>query len=227
MRCTIISLIILLYSSPGFAQISKQPLSKDHIESYIERYVKAINTNDLEIYKASMHPDFLACSNRKNKDYYNNIFHKTLNLHISENFKLKFFKLTEDTIKNEMVVAQALGVPYPTAPTHMFQIDFIDNNISYTITRKLRKEGEEYYEVTGCPTDEMVKKFRFKNKEDKKFKKRAKRLFKKIEDPLRKELVNLIAQGQQMSAWKRYSEETGESQAMAQIVITMIENNDK
>ncbi|UCD89057.1 MAG: hypothetical protein JSW04_11515 [Desulfobacterales bacterium] len=198
-------------------------LSKEQ-QGYVTRYVEAINADDLSKLKVLMHSSYLNCINSTNQDYFDTMFQKSLKYDIPQDYTVSIEPLADESVAKEMAGFKQWGLPYPSRPTHQLQIDFNKSEYSsVAIVRKLILEDGKYYEISGCPTREMVKKFRKMNIKKEKERKRAEGLFRKLKDPLLSELTQLLKEGRKIDAWKRYSEVTGESLATAKAVLSHIQ----
>jgi hypothetical protein len=194
---------------------------------YLERYVDAVNNDHLEKLKSLSHPKFLKCITTENSDYYNDLFRRSLQRHIPKNYKVLMEKLIAESVERDYEGAKKRGLPYPARPTHQLQIDYSKSEYSFvTIVRKLILENGQYYEVSGCPTDDML--IRYRNLKIKKEadQKKAKALFEKLEGSLLDDLKSLLQEGRKIDAWKRYSQGTGESLATAKAVLSHIKLDD-
>ena len=225
----IFSLVFLLWVN-SFASGSLKDLTPAQ-KNYVARYVQAINSKNKQQLKELMHPSYLNCMNNSNQDYYEDIIQRTLKYNIPDNYEVSVEVLSGDAIiKEEDAILKGVegakqgDLSYPIKPTHQLQIDFSTGKYSSTtIVRKLVQEGDNFYEVSVCPSMAMIEKFR-----EMKIKKaaeqlRAKKLFQELKDPLLSELTKLIKEGKKIDAWKKYSEVTGEILATAKEVLSYIE----
>lgn|GEM_PF-4585036 len=223
---TVFGLMILVCISSLNIVLANENLNNFSIEQkeYVLRYVEAVNSADIEKLKSLSHSSYLRCINSKNQDFFEDLFQKSLNRVIPKDYDVSIELLSDESVAKEMEGAKKLGLPYPIRPTHQLQIDYKKSEYSFvTIIRKLTFEAEKYYETSGCPTVEMVEKFREMRTRKEKSRKRAETLFHKLEDPLLSELTQLLKGGQKIAAWKRYSEVTGESLGTAKEVLSHIQ----
>ena len=190
-------------------------------KDFVTRYIQSINSKNENQLKELMHSSFVNCLNESNKDYFSDLFQRTLKYAIPDHYEVSIETLTDDAVVKEMEGAKQLGLPYPVQPTHQLQIDFNKSKYSsVTIVRKLVQEGNQFYEVSGCPTKEMIEKFReVRIKKDEELL-RSRKLFEGLKDPLLSELTKLLKEGRKIEAWKKYSEATGESLATAKEVLS-------
>lgn len=218
--------IFMFLSVDSFASENLENLTPTQ-KNYIMRYVEAVNLKDENQLKALMNPGYLNCMNDSNKDYFEDVFQRSLKYDIPEGYKASIVPLLEEDVLKEVEGAKQRGLSYPVNPTHQLQLDFNKGEYSsVTIIRKLTQEGDFLYEVSGCPSTQAVAKFReVKIKKDAEHL-RAKQLFQELKDPFLSELMSLFKEGREIDAWKKYSEATGETLATAKEVLSYLEVNE-
>lgn len=224
-KITVIALILLGCISSLNNVLANENLNNlsDEQKDYVIRYVEAVNSDDLSKLKILMHSSYLECINSTNQDYYDNVFQKSLKYDIPKDYNVSIELLSDESVAKEVEGLKQWGLPYPIRPTHQLQIDFETEYSSVTIVRKLILEDGKYYEIAGCPTQEMLEKFREMNTKKEEDLKRAEGLFRKLEESLLSELTQLLKEGRKIDAWKKYSEVTGESLATAKEVLSHIQ----
>lgn len=222
-RLCLLGFMGVLASTSVLAAVRINDLPIDQ-KDYVNRYIDAINSNDIEKLKKLSHSSYLSCINSTNQDYYDHVFQRSLRHEIPKVFDISITLLSEESVATEIEGARKIGLPYPIRPTHQLQIDYNKSEYSsVTIVRKLTVEAGNIYETSGCPTPVMVKRFREMRIKKEERRKQAERLFQKLEEPLLSELRQLLKDGQKIAAWKRYSEVTGESLATAKEVLSHIQ----
>lgn len=215
---------IFLFIFLSFSEASSLNKLTSIQKNYVLNYIQSVNSNDLKSLKELTHKSYLNCITSENMDYYDTLFQKTLSRTISKDFKVNIEVLTNEKREKEFNGAQKRGIPYPIKPTHILQIDYSKGEYSYvTIIRNLVFENNKYYEISGCPNDKMIKKYReiiIKNAQNRK---KARKLFLELKEPFLSELTLLLKDGQKIKAWKKYSEVTGETLSMSKDVLSYIE----
>lgn len=215
---------LLFVSSLSVAQAEdSDPVLSSEQQHYINQYIAAINSDSAEDLTTLMHPAYRQCMTPESQDFYDDLLQKSLKRTIPEDYKVVFEKSVAVDIEKEMTGAEQRGFPYPVAPTHQLQIDYSTGEYAFTtIVRKLVLEQGRYYEVSGCPTPELLVRYRELQLKKAQEQKRAEQLFAQLQSPLLDELKQLLQQGQKIQAWKRYSAETGESLGTAKAVLSQI-----
>jgi hypothetical protein len=192
-------------------------------EQFIREYVTAVNAKDVLELKKLIHPKCLACINDENRDFYEDYFSDEIEEPIPDSYKIVGVELID---KDEpLMMSDAFS--YPVRPTHWVQIDFEKGRYDSTsILRQIIKDGDNWFMVVPCPTQEAVEQFRKAKIAKERQKKRAKALFQELKHPLLSELKGLLKKGEKIKAWKRYSAETGESISMAKEVVSFIHSTE-
>jgi len=192
-------------------------------DDFIKHYVEAVNLSSLDHLTKLMHPLYLKCIDASSRDYYDNLFTTSIVRSIPKDYKVVFEELTAESVLQDTEGAQKRGLPYPIHPTHQMQIDYSKSEYSFvTIVRKLTLDKGQYYGVSGCPTPEMLNRFRELKVKKEESHKQSKVLFNQLDSKLLIELTSLMKQGQKIQAWKLYSKETGESLSTAKEVLSNI-----
>ncbi len=219
--------LTLLTTLPVYSQepqSSGKPTITSEQSAYVENYIDAVNSNNKTALTRQTHPKYLACITPDNHDYYDDLYQNALKRTIPANAKVSFEALTIDAVTKETNGAAKIGLPYPVHPSHQMQIDYSRSEYDFvSIIRKLVLEDGKYFEVSGCPSPQILERYRQLKIKKEKDRIEAAALFKKLRGPLLLELTELLQQGQKIAAWKRYSQETGTSIATAKAVLEHIQ----
>ena len=209
-------------SSNVYGDGSSDSLTAEQIQ-FITSYVSAVNSNDLERLKKLIHPRYLDCINDSNRDYYDALFTRSIERSIPINHEVTFETLSVEEVLADMEASQKQGFTYPVRPTHQVQIDYAKSEYSFvTVSRKLSLHKGRYYEVSGCPAQKMIDRFREARVRKEESRKRSKVLFNELKGDILMELTVLMKQGKKIQAWKLYSEKTGESIGTAKDVLSNV-----
>jgi hypothetical protein len=174
--------------------------------AFVERYVAALRSQDSADLRILHHPASLACSNPQNRDYYDFMFAKELRhgAGLRGGYTLTRF----EPVDADTATALEMGglIPNPVQPTHQFQIDtpFDNKNHSLTILRMAAEHAGTWFIVLGCPTDKAIGLFRERRAEGERQQARARQLAGDLQEPLRSEIKDLLAQNRRIDAVKRY-----------------------
>ena len=191
------------------------PLTPD-VKSFAAQYVAAINAKDSAKLWSYLAPESRACVTPENRDVYNTLFAVQMEETIPRGYMLNLTPVNENNAK-----AMA-GQPYfPVKPEHQLQIDYQIGNDSYGIVLFLVRENGRLYAAQPCATAKFIAEFRAGAPDREKFKQTAAQ----IQDPLRAQLLALIAQHDTAAANSRYKEATSSDYHTAVLVINALKES--
>ncbi len=194
-------------------------------KEYFDKYVEAVNSSNQSAFEKLLHPSFFSCLNDANQTFFADRFKKDLERHIPEEHKLNLEAMEPGAIQREVRGAEAFGLPYTVPPTHTMTIDYNKSEYSFvTIQRKLSLQDGTFYEVTSCPSAEILERHaQLKIKKEKR-RLEALKLFEELKqnNSLYEKLSDLMHKGQKIQAYKLYSAETGQDIAMAKEVLELV-----
>jgi hypothetical protein len=186
-----------------------QPVTPD-IKAFAAQYVAAINAKDSAKLWSYLTPESRACVTTENKDVYATLFAVQMEETIPRDYLLNLTPVNQNNAK-----AMADRQYFPVKPEHQLQIDYQLGNDSYGIVLFLVRENGHWLAAQPCATDKFIAEFRTDAPEREKFKQTAAQ----IKDPLRGQLLALIAQHDTAAANSRYKEATGSDYHTAVLVI--------
>ncbi|MEW5978702.1 MAG: hypothetical protein AB1898_23130 [Acidobacteriota bacterium] len=190
--------------------------------AFVNRYVEALRERDFEKHKGMVHPACRACYTPDNEDFYRDMFHRRLwpdHWPAPGEVRATIQELPSE--KPEPGTALRSNCP---DPTHVIQLDFSSGPFkSATVLVNVAAERGSWFEVPGCPTAEILQKFRAKRKQQDAETARAETLFSTLNDPLLGKLKALLKEGRKVSAITRYRDVSGEDLSMAKRVVELLE----
>lgn len=133
--------------------------SKPNLDSeqrlFVENFIDAINTKNINKLKSLTHPECLAYITEENKEFYD--FSRWFKRNIPNNYKV-FIK----EYKPEDILPFTEQFTYPVRPTHMIQIDYnIKENSGAAIMLQVAKQGNgKYLQIIPNPKPETIIKSR-------------------------------------------------------------------
>lgn len=161
----VLAIAILTLPLSLFASEDKQTPT-DAQRAFVEEYVKAINEKDESQLKQLMHPESRKCLNSLNEVYYHDQFQALFFFNIPENYVAEIKELSDTDkayFKQQNQIGPKIGYHYPVNWTHRLDISYYtDSTLAHGrgFIRFLVKEGDNFYEVYGCPTSEFVAEYR-------------------------------------------------------------------
>jgi hypothetical protein len=191
-----------LFSGSARAQIpGSQPVPPD-MKSFAAKYVAAINARDSAKLWSYLAPETRACVTPQNKDYYDAIFGSQMDDTIPPDYMLELVPVNENNVK-----AMAELASFPVKPEHQLQIDYQHGNDGGSIILYLVRQNGRWFADQPCSTEKAIADFRAGAPDRAHYKDLASQ----IKDPLRSELLKLIASGDTPTAIDKYKSATNSS----------------
>jgi hypothetical protein len=192
-----------------------QPVTPD-IKAFAAQYVAAINAKDSAKLWSYLTPESRACVTPENKDVYNTLFGVQVEETIPRDYMLNLTPVNENNVK-----AMADQQYFPVKPEHQLQIDYQLGNDSYGVILFLVKQNGHWLAAQPCATQKFIDEFRADAPERAKFKQTAA----EIKDPLRSELLALIAKHDTAAANSRYKAATNSDYHTAVLVVNALKDS--
>jgi len=190
----------------------------------VEDYVAAIRSQDLAALRHLIHPASLACINDENREYFDFVLAKELQLRSDLAGDFRITRI--DPVADGSFTAEGLPgiLSYPVKPSYEFQID-VDRSAynSLTLMRPLALHDGRWHVLLTCPSEKGLAFFRENRKRGEEQRARAEQLASQLSEPVRSEIRALLAQGQRIPAVNRYRETTGVDLTTAKLVIDVLD----
>lgn len=208
-----------MFPLAGLARGADAPIQDGH-RRFAADYVAAVNSKDAARLRRLVHPASLACITDLNRDFFDEMFARDTRRSLAGPYRV--VEVTALTSDAAPLLPPDLGA-YPVAPTHRIQIDVqTGRTSSVTVIRELRVQDAAWLMVVPCPTAKGLEAFRATKRTTAERQDRAAVLVADLREPLRSELMGLIAEGRRVEAMKRYSSASGEDLAMARRVVDLL-----
>ena len=191
------------------------PIPAD-VKAFAVHYVAAINAKDTAKLWSYLAPESRACVTPQNKDVYDILFASQMDDKIPPDYHLMFTAVNESNAK-----AMADRQHFPVAPEHQLQIDFQLGNDSNSIILWIVHQNGRVYADQPCATDLTIKEFR----DDAPDRAHYKEVAGQIQDPLRAQLLKLIADHDTSSAITKYRDATGADTRTAMLVLNALKQS--
>ncbi len=194
--------------------------------AFVERYVAALQAQDLAVLKGLYDPAVLRCIAPDNQDYFDFIFAQEIRrgAQLRGGYTLTRFSPAD---ADSVAFSEMGGMsPNPVAPTHEFQIDtpLDSNNHSLMIQRMAVAHDGSWFMVLGCPTAKAVEFFRQRQAEGEQQRARAKQLANELQEPLLSEIKTLLASKRRIEAIKRFQSSANTDLTMATRVVEVLDD---
>ena len=197
------------------AQAPGTPLVPDDVRSFAADYVAAINAKDSAKLWSFLTPETRSCVNPANKDVYDALFNIQFDDTIPPNYILTVSPVSEAKLK-----AFAESQYFPVAPEHELQIDYQVGDDGGGLILWLVHEKGRLYADQPCATEEFIVRYR----DQAAARAHYKQLAAEIQDPLRAELLALLAQHNRSAAITRYKSAASSDMRTAMLVISALKN---
>jgi hypothetical protein len=189
-------------------------------KKFVDSYLAAVKSPDIERYKRLLHPATRACMNAQTSDYFQDIFKRRVNRVVTS----PKFSVQDVPAKFGMFdYMEAHDFHYDVKPTLAFNMDLVstgDNQESITAFAALDKGT--WYEVLPCPTAKAMAALQKNRGSNDPEMLKARVRVEMLKDPLRGEMLADIKQGHRASAAKRYSDANHVDLKMASRVVDIL-----
>ncbi len=185
------------------------PLTPE-IKSFGAKYVAALNAKDSTKLWSYLAPETRACVTPENKDYYDAIFGSQMDDTIPSDYKLELLPVNEDNVKAMSDLAY-----FPVKPVHQLQIDYQTGNSGGSIILYLVRENGRWFAGQPCSKPAAIQQYRDGAADRARFKDLASQ----IKDPLRSELLKLLAAGDTPTAIDKYKSATNSDMRTSMLVL--------
>jgi len=159
------------------------------------KVVDAMYVKDAAKLKQLIAPSTLKCIG-KNEDFLNDRIRKQFALPISRTYRLTITKLPPN------VMNPTKYATYPMPPTHLMGIEFQTQNGNATVNQTIGEEDGKWYEAQPCPTELGMQRFAKLQHMRAETRARAKAAMARVQEPLKSQLMTLIAKRDTVDAWK-------------------------
>jgi hypothetical protein len=207
--------LLIVFAAPHVthAQTPATPLVPDDVRSFAADYVAAINATDSAKLWSFLTPETRSCVNPTNKDVYDALFNIQFDDTIPPNYILTLSAVSEAKLK-----AFAESQYFPIAPEHQLQIDYQNGDDGGALILWLVHEKGRLYADQPCATEEFIVRYRDQSAARAHYKQVAA----EIQEPLRAELLALLAQHNRSAAITRYKSATSSDMRTAMLVISAL-----
>ncbi len=185
------------------------PVSPE-VKAFAARYVAAINAKDSAKLWSYLAPETRACVTPENKDFYDAIFGSQMEDTIPPNYLLELLPVNEGNVKAVSGLAY-----FPVKPEHQLQIDYQTGNDGGSIILYLVRQNGRWFADQPCSTEKAIADFRAGAPDRAHYKDLAAQ----ITDPLRSQLLKLLAAGDTPTAIDKYKSATNSDTRTAMLVL--------
>jgi|SRR5208282_5189707 len=186
-------------ATPG--RVSVQPTEAETAtpqqRKFARKLVDAVYAKDLAAMKQLIAPSALKCLGKDKEQFLDERIKRQFDLPISKNYHLTVTKLPPNVMKATKYAT------YPMPATHLMGIEFpTQGGLTATVNQTIGQENGQWYEAQPCPTELGMERFAKIQQMQAAGRARAKAAMARVQEPLKSQLLALIAKRDNADAWK-------------------------
>jgi|SRR5208282_835714 len=160
------------------------------------KLVEAVHSRDLAAMKRLIPPSVLKCIGKDKEEFLDDRIKKQFGLPIDKNYRLTVTKL-------DIGLNPSKYATYPMCPTHLMGMEFAtQDGGTVTVNQMIGQENGKWYEVQPCPTELGMQRFAKLQQSRAAGRERAKAATAQVKEPLKSQLLALVAKRDDADAWK-------------------------
>lgn len=160
------------------------------------KMVYAMYAKDFAAIKQLIAPSTMKCIGQ-NQNYLDDRIRQQFDLPISKNYHLTVTKLPPNLMNATKYFT------YPMPATHVMGMEFVTQDGSTaTVNEMIGQENGHWYEAQRCPTELGMQQFAKRQQMRAASRQRAKAAMARVQEPLKSQLLALIAKRDNADAWK-------------------------
>ncbi|MGA9721323.1 MAG: hypothetical protein WBQ86_02615 [Candidatus Binatus sp.] len=165
-------------------------------QAFARKVVDAMYSKDYAAMAKLFAPSTLKCIG-KNQDFLHDRIRREFDLPINKNYRLTITRLPPN------VMIPNTYTTYPMSPTHLMGLEFsTESGDTATVTKPIGQERGKWYEVQPCPTQLGMQRFAKLQHAREAGLAKAKAAMPRVQEPLKSQLLALIAKRDTADAWK-------------------------
>lgn len=161
-----------------------------------EKYVSAVQAQDNAAMRTLIAPSTLKCFDQSKQAFLNDWIEKQYRYPVAKDHKLSVGVLPTAQSKPSRIAT------YPVPGTHLLGFEYASGDSTITVNQVIGEEEGSWYLIPPCPTEAGMQRFAKIQQRRAAFAARADRLAKKINEPLKSQILALIAKRDNAGAWK-------------------------
>jgi hypothetical protein len=191
--------------APSASGAAQSPVNVPHPEATItpqqrafaKKYVAALDAEDSAKMRTLIAPDSLKCFDQSKQPFLDVWIRKQFRNEIPADSQVSVMALPQGLYKTSKMAT------YPMRATHLMAFEFKKpDGSTVTINQTVGQEGGAWYLAVPCPTAAGMVRFAKLQQIRAMSRERAELVYPKVKEPLKSQLLALIAKHDQASAWK-------------------------
>ncbi len=165
--------------------------------AFAKKYVEALDAEDDAKMRALIAPDSLKCFDQSKQPFLDAWIQKQFRREIPANNKISVMALPPDMYKVSKMAT------YPMRGTHLMAFEFKNpDGSTITLNQMIGEEGGAWYLAVPCPTAAGMNRFAKLQQIRAMSRERAEIAYGKLKEPVKSQLLALIAKHDNAGAWK-------------------------
>ncbi len=190
------------------------------VSDFLEKWAAAGMQRDPRALKQLIHPEIIVEFSDENRDFFDYIFSHELLLPLTDRYRIEeILPYSEDL---NPLLSDVFD--YPVLPSYRLKIVYrTPDGETIEAMRDIARKNGSWYLVYPVPDRESLGVFRDSGAADIKEKELAALLYRDLDDPLKTEMEELVAEGKNDEAALLYSRQTGHSAGVSRRLTVLIE----
>jgi hypothetical protein len=189
--------------------------------AFAKKFVEALQSDDDAKVRALIAPDTLKCFDQSKEPFLDAWIRKQFRNEIPTNHQLSVIALPPEVYKPSQMAT------YPVRGTHLMAFEYKTDGNTYTINQVVGEQAGAWYLTPPCPTAAGLERFAKIQQFRAMSRGRAEAVYTKLKEPLKSQLLALIAKHDNASAWKLCAESLHVDFMTAQLVVDKLASEKK
>lgn len=164
--------------------------------AFAEKYVQSVQAEDVTKMRTLIPPTTLKCFDGDKQKFLDEWLEKQIRYGIPKDYKIDVSAIPPDTAGPSKMAT------YPVPRTHVMEFEYTAAANTITISQEIGREGGRWYLIPPCPTAARMAVFMKKEKMRAIAKDRAEHAYAELKEPLKSQLLALIAKHDNRGAMK-------------------------
>lgn len=165
--------------------------------AFAEKYLKALQAQDPATMRALVPPATLKCFDKSKQPFLDAWIEKQFRYQIPKDHRTKISTWPPDMSK------PSKNATYPVPATNVLEFEYsTPGGSTFTVNQMIGQEAGDWYAIAPCPTEAGMERFAKIEKIRAARRERAERAYAQVHEPLKSQLLALIAKHDNASAWK-------------------------
>jgi hypothetical protein len=201
--------------------IHRDPAITPAQRAFAKKFVAALNAEDSAKIRTLIAPDTLKCFDHSRAAFLDAWIQKQFRNPIDADSRLSVFPLPPDMYKTSKMAT------YPVSPTHLMSFEHKTADSTITINQVVGQQAGVWYLTVPCPTAAGLARFAKIEEMRARSRQRAELVYGKLKEPLKSQMLALIAKHDKASAWKLCIQSLHVDFMTAQAVVDKLANEKK